>query len=229
MISYEGNGERIEDFSGSQTIGDNFTTTKTVFQTLTSGLSELTAYFNGAGQLIKSVDTTEGSGSVSEYAYNDKGQIMKIVNVSTSAGAHKENEEHLWYYDADGRPQKMLRIKNGNDTLFVSFVLDENGNVAEENSFRKKTAQPSFYYYYDDKKRLTDIVAYSRKAQRLLPVYVFEYNDDGKIKTMLVVPEGSDDYQKWYYEYNEAGLKMKETAYNKRKQVLGRVDYEYRK
>jgi hypothetical protein len=58
---------------------------------------------------------------------------------------------------------------------------------------------------------------------------VFEYNDDGKIKTMLVVPEGSDDYQKWYYEYNEAGLKMKETAYNKRKQVLGRVDYEYRK
>lgn len=229
MISYEGDGERAEDFSGSQTISDNFTTTKTLFHTLTAGLSELTVYFNAAGRLLKSFDTTDGSGSVTEYKYNEKGQIIKIVNVSTSAGSHQEKEEHVWFYDAENRPRKMMRIKNDIDTLFVSFVLDENGNVAEENSIRKKTEQPSFYYYYDEKKRMTDIVTYSQKAQRLLPIYIFEYNAGGRISAMIVVPEGSDDYQKWYYEYNEAGLKSKETAYNKRRKLLGRVDYEYRK
>ena len=45
---------------------------------------------------------------------------------------------------------------------------------------------------------------------------------------MLVVPEGTDDYQKWIYEYNDAGLKIKETCLNKRKQILGRVEYVYK-
>ncbi len=44
---------------------------------------------------------------------------------------------------------------------------------------------------------------------------------------MLVVPEGTDNYQKWHYTYNEAGLKTKEACYNKRKQLLGRIEYEY--
>jgi hypothetical protein len=46
---------------------------------------------------------------------------------------------------------------------------------------------------------------------------------------MLVVPEGTDEYQRWLYEYNAAGLKTKETCYNKRKQMLGRVEYAYNK
>jgi hypothetical protein len=100
--------------------------------------------------------------------------------------------------------------------------------VAEENSVRRKVALPSFYYYYDAQNRLTDIVSYNVKAKRLLPLYIFEYNDDNQLSSMLVVPEGTDDYQKWIYEYNDAGLKIKETCLNKRKQILGRVEYVYK-
>lgn len=71
------------------------------------------------------------------------------------------------------------------------------------------------------------MVAYNEKAKRLLPIYIFEYNAAGEISTMMVVPEGSDNYQKWYYQYDQRGLKIKETCFNKRKQVLGRVEYEY--
>jgi len=122
----------------------------------------------------------------------------------------------------------MLRVKNGVDTTYITFVLDENGNVAEENSVRNNVSLPSYYYYYDGQNRLTDVVSYNVKAKRLLPIYIFEYNADNQISSMLVVPEGSDDYQKWIYEYNGRMLKVKETCINKRKQIVGRVEYQYR-
>jgi YD repeat-containing protein len=229
VTSFENNGQPTEDFTGSQTIADNFSSIRTVFNTAMAGESELTTFFNAEGRIVKTVDTTDGSGSISEYRYNASGKLASIINISTSPGMHQEKEEHRWQYDAQGRPQTMLRIKNNIDTTVISFVLDEKGNVAEENSRRGGTAQSSYYYYYDEQNRVTDIVTYNQKARRLLPIYVFEYNTEGQISSMLVVPEGTDEYQRWVYQYNEAGLKTKETAFNKRKQMLGRIEYAYDK
>ena len=44
---------------------------------------------------------------------------------------------------------------------------------------------------------------YHEKAKRLLPDYMFEYEENGELSTMTVVPEGSSDYQKYYYKYDE--------------------------
>jgi hypothetical protein len=44
---------------------------------------------------------------------------------------------------------------------------------------------------------------------------------------MTVVPEGSDDYQKWYYTYDDNGLKQAEFCYNKKNQLLGKIEYSY--
>src|SRR3989337_2766402 len=125
VMSYESNGQPTENFSGTQSITDNYTQINTKFQTPMAGESELTTTFDAKGNLLKSVDTTDGSGSVSEYFYNDKGLISKIINVSTSTGQQKEREEHNWSYDANGKPEKMLRVKNNSDTTFYTFVLDE--------------------------------------------------------------------------------------------------------
>lgn len=227
VTSYESNGERTEDFFGSQTLADNYTRINTMFKTAISGESGLTTFFDSKGNLVKTIDTTDGAGSVSEYFYNENGMPVKIVNISTSAGDHKEKEEHNWFYNSDGQPEKMLRIKNDSDTAYIDFVTDENGNVAEENSRRKGVALTSFYYYHDNKNRLTDIVSYSQKAKRLLPLYIFEYKEGVMPSSMLIVPEGSDDYQKWYYEYNDRGLKIRETCFNKRKQLLGKIEFGY--
>lgn len=228
VISIENTGERTEDFSGTQTISSDFKKVVTSFNTPMSGASELTTFFDDKGRIVKSIDTADGSYSESQYFYNDRNLLEKMANVSTSAGNKTETEDHLWTYTNSGQPEKMLRIKNGGDTTVVNFVLDEQGNVAEENSTRRGTALPSFYYYYDNKNRLTDIVSYNVKAKRLLPLYIFEYTNGDQLASMLVVPEGTDDYQKWMYEYNGSGLKIKETCLNKKKQVLGRIEYAYR-
>lgn len=228
VTSFENDGSKTEDFNGAQTVGNNYAFIKTVFNTALAGESELTTYFNTAGQLVKSIDTTDGSGSVSEYKYDAAGRISSITNVSTSPGMYKEKEVHMWTYNENGQPQSMLRIKNDVGTAYITFVLDEKGNVAEENSRRNGVAQASYYYYYDDKNRLTDVVTYNQKAQRLLPIYIFEYSGNNTVSSMIVVPEGSDNYQRWVYEYNQSGLKTKETCFNKRRQMLGRIEYAYK-
>ena len=228
VMSYEPDGEPTEDFNGSQSISADYSRITTSFKTPLSGDSHLTTYFDKNGRLIKSIDTADGSYSESEYVYNQNGMLTKISNVSTSAGNKSEKEDHLWFYNAAGKPERMLRIKNDADTTYVTFVLDERGNVAEENSVRRNVSLPAYYYYYDDHNRLTDIVSYNVKAKRLLPLYIFEYNTDNQLLSMLVVPEGTDDYQKWIYEYNDGGMKVKETCINKRKQVLGHIRYQYK-
>lgn len=228
VISYEPDGEPTQDFNGIQTISSDYSRITTSFKTPLSGESQLTTFFDKSGRLIKSIDTADGSHSESEYVYNSDGTLAKIANVSTSAGNKSEKEDHLWYYNAEGKPEKMLRVKNDVDTTYITFVSDEKGNVGEENSVRNGIALPSYYYYYDEKNRLTDVVSYNVRAKRLLPLYIFEYNDDNQLASMLVVPEGSDDYQKWIYEYNQRNQKVKETCINKRKQIVGRVEYVYK-
>jgi uncharacterized protein RhaS with RHS repeats len=153
---------------------------------------------------------------------------MSIINTSIETDNHlKETEQHLWQYDAQGRPSGMLKIKNGSDTTFVRFTTDEKGNIAEEHSSRKNIQLPTVYYYYDAAHHLTDIVRYNLKAQKLLPDYIFEYDENNRLISMLIVPEGTSDYMKWLYGYNDKGLKIKEACFSKQKQLLGRIEYQY--
>ncbi|HSC39464.1 MAG TPA: hypothetical protein VLD19_16385, partial [Chitinophagaceae bacterium] len=101
------------------------------------------------------------------------------------------------------------------------------GNPGEEKVVRNRVSLGSTFYYYDAQNRLTDIARYNKKADRILPEYMFEYNDAGQVSQMIVVPEGTSDYQTWKYAYNANGLKQQEACYSKQKQLLGKVEYSY--
>ncbi|MBO9573692.1 MAG: hypothetical protein J7497_16005 [Chitinophagaceae bacterium] len=229
LSSFEGNGQPTEGFKGGQEINNNYTQMNTSLESVVGGASLLISYFDSEGLLVKTIDTTDGASSLTEYFYSPKKQVLRIVNTATSKGQATEKEEHIWTYGTEGKPVKMFRVKNNTDTTLVSFILDEQGNIAEEKSVRKGFSLPSIYYYHDNEHRLTDIVTYNEKARRLLPVYIFDYNDMGLINSMLVVPEGSSDYQKWVYSYNDDGLKTEEKGYNKKKELVGRIEYRYDK
>lgn len=226
MTSFDNNNQPIEGFGGSQTVSNNFATITTETTTSLSGKDETTHYFNDKGQLTQSIDTSDGNKVIIQYTYDANNLITGILSLSLSPGGYSTREQHLWYYK-DGKPDKMLKIKNGTDTTIVNFKLDEKGNVAEERSVHAGTEQPTVYYYYDDKNRLTDVVRYNNRAKRLLPDYMFEYDADGRMSTMLVTTEGGADYQKWYYRYNDKGLKQKDECYAKNKMLIGKVEYEY--
>lgn len=187
------------------------------------GGSWLTSQFRD-GLLQQVTDSTAMSVSVSRYRWNTRKQLEEIETTSKGDGL-TVTELHRWTYSAQGKPTHMLRIRNGKDTTFLLFMLDEKGNVVEEQSTYKGNPQPSVYYYYNEENRLTDIVRYSFRAKQMLPQYIFEY-EDGVLAVATVIPEGSNQYQKWYYQYRD-NLKAADFCYDKKGQLLGKVLYEY--
>jgi YD repeat-containing protein len=228
LSSYEANGQATEGFTGEQTVSPDFTEITTYTKSNQNVPSNLISVYDSRGLLRKTVDTSESYQSTTEYFYDGQGRLQSILNRSLETDNQiNATEAHAWNYDASGVPISMLKIKNGTDTTFFRFLRDEKGNITEEHSFHGTDSLPVVYYYYDDQNRLTDIVRYNVKAKRLLPDYMFEYDGQGRLSSMLVVPEGND-YQKWQYQYDEKGLKSKESCFGKGQELLGRIEYAYR-
>ena len=225
--SFDAEGKTIEGFGLSQVVNADFTQIETITTTPLTGSSGSISYYNGQGQLIKSVDTADGLNNTITYSYDAAGRITRVMSVSVSPGDFRIKEDHIWTYDDKNRPTRMIRIKNDKDSSYISFSLDEKGNVGVEKIVERGREPRIYYYYYDDKNRLTDIVRYNNKAGRLLPDYLFEYDDEGRLSTMTVVPEGTGDYQKWFYSYFDEGLKGQDACYSRSKVLIARVEYSY--
>jgi YD repeat-containing protein len=224
--SLDVNNEPTPDFSCVQTFSRDYSTMTTYTQSANMPASTLTTYYDRNGRLVRTTDTSDTYKSTTEYLYNENGQISSMLNNSIETDNQvSATEKHLWIYEGN-QLKKMIKIKSEADSTMVDLVRDEKGNVIEEKSIRYGQSLPSIYYYYDNDGRLTDIVRYNQKAGRLLPDYVFEYNSD-RISSMLFVPAGSSDYQKWLYQYDANGLRSSETCYDKKKQLVVKIIYKY--
>ena len=161
------------------------------------------------------------------YEYDNTGKVISTTASSKDFDGTFTNEErHLWSYNEKGLPEKMLKIKNKNDTTLVTFIYDDD-NVAEERWTKNKYVLETYYYYYNPKKQITDIVRYNRKAKAMIPDYMFEYDAKGRVTQMTQTQSGTANYLVWKYTYNENGMKEKEVVYNKQREMLGRIEYKY--
>lgn len=189
--------------------------------------SVLTSQFSSAGKLVRTTDSTGTTVTSVVYGYTN-GKLYSLESISKASNdSTQEVDRHEWTYSNDGIPTKMLRIKNNIDTTEVVLTTDEQGRVAEETWIKKGIVLERYYYYYNESRLLTDIVRYSKKARRLLPDYVFEYDNNGRINRMIGVQSGSSNYVTWVYVYNEKGLKEKEVLFNKQRQLMGTIRYRY--
>jgi hypothetical protein len=189
--------------------------------------SWLKSYYNAGGFLIKTTDSSADVVTTSLYQYDDGGRVSSISSNSVPVNDPAEKEVHTWHYNSNGQPIEMIKIKDNTDTSFISFTADEQGNPGEEKAIHKKNSLGTVYYYFDDRHRLTDVAKFNLKANRILPEYMFEYNDSMQVTQMIIVPEGSADYQTWKYLYNQRGLKEKDVCYNKQKQMVAGIEYTY--
>jgi len=163
------------------------------------------------------------------YTYSDQGEILSIFSNSldTIASVSGFSERHIWQYNDKNKPTKMLNIKNNSDTLTVLFTYDEKGNVAEEKWFRKGQTIEKYYYYYDNDGLLTDVVRFNDRVRKLLPDFVYEYDDNANIIKMTQTIKGGTDYFIWKYTYNDKNLKATESCYTRKNELQGKVVYEY--
>jgi YD repeat-containing protein len=226
IVSLDANDEPTPGFTCTQKISSDFSSISTYTKSTDIPESTVTTYYNPIGRLIKTVDTSDTFKSVTEYFYNEAGQLSSLLNSSVETDNQiMAVEKHVWIYE-NGSLKQMIKIKGESDSTIVRLEKDEKGNVVEEKPVHAGQSLPSTYYYYDEQGKLTDIVRYNQKAGRLLPDYIFEYNS-GHVSSMLFVPSGSTDYQKWLYSYKPNGLKESEICYDKKRQVVVKINYTY--
>jgi hypothetical protein len=185
--------------------------------------------FDNQTRLASVTDSTGDVKSISTYSYDAGGKIISIKNSTDDKGDEiNQTEIHQWFYNSAGQPQKMLRVVNEKDSTEYRFNTDEKGNVIDEQSFRKGIAGEMIYYYYDADNRLTDIVRYNEKLKKLLPDYMFEYDDSNRvIQKVTLLSNLHLGYLIWRYVYNDKGLKTKEALFNKDKEMTGKIEYSY--
>jgi len=228
LNSFEGNGSPTEGFECGQIVAGDFSSISTSTRSNSSSMSNMVAFYNAKGLLTKTIDTSDTYQSTTDYEYDAENKIISITNISIETDNHlKNSEKHIWKYNQQSVPTNMLKIKDDMDTTYVQLIIDEKGNITEERPIRNRNALPITYYYYSNDNLLTDIVHYNAKARRLLPDYIFEYDNSGRLSSMIFVPAGSNDYQKWLYQYDEKGLKKNDRCFNKRKELLGKIEYQY--
>ncbi|KIC93112.1 hypothetical protein [Flavihumibacter solisilvae] len=226
LNSYDGNSTETAGFTGEQVVDLKKRTVTTITRTSVVGDSWFTATYDEAGRISESADSAQNASNKTKYEYDASGRLSRISATSISDNV-ATTETHSWQYDGSGKPVSMTRIINNSDTTQVQLTQDEKGNVGEERAVRKNLPPVTVFYYHDNQSRLTDVVRYNAKAKRLLPDYMFEYNDQGQVKKMTVIPEGTNEYQNWYYQYQPDGLKRMDLVYNKQQQLMGKVEYEY--
>jgi phosphoribosyl-AMP cyclohydrolase len=228
--STESDGQPSEGFLLEQKINLQNKTIETTTGSAATGKSLLTSYFNEKDQLVKTVDKNDNSENSAVYTYDNDGRLLSIeTNSITEDTSFSLSEKHLWFYNSTGQAEKMLKIKNDNDTATIRINYDEKGNAGEEVDFAKGKQLERYYFYYNAKKQLTDIVRYNIRYKRMLPDYSFDYDDAGRLNEMTVyrVQSSGSDYLTWMYLYDAKGLKLKEACVDRDRKLVGKIEYSY--
>ncbi len=227
--SYEDDGEPSEGFFCEKKINKNYSQSEMISKSYITGQSLLVSDYNSDGRIIKTMDETPTTNSVTDYEYGDNGNPA-LVRIVTTGDRENDSitETHEYSYDAKGNPVKMERRKNKVLVSTINFVTDENGRVIEENVEKTNTTDKKYFYYYNDKNQLTDVVHFNERAGRLLPDYMYEYNSAGQPAQMVSTAVGGDNYFIWRYTYNDKKLRETEKCFSKEKRMLGKIEYEYK-
>lgn len=227
LKSFEDDGSPSEGFFCEKKINRNYTAVETLTKSNVTGASEFTSTFNDKALLLQTLDSSDISSSTSTYTYTGSNKIKSIVSIIRSSDDDFKNEikeEHIYEYNDKDLPVKMMRIKNNTDSTSFVFSTDDNNNVSIEKN--TKTGD-TYYYYYDNKNRITDVVRMNQFNQKMLPDYIFEYNNAGLIAQMTTTEEGGSYYFIWRYTYDN-GLRIREKCYSKEKRLMGTIEYEYK-
>lgn len=228
VVSLEADGTESEGFTCQKKINRDFTEVEIYTETDQSYPNTFISYFNKEGILQRTVDSSEAGATTIDYLYYASGKLVSVnssKHFATDDDAGVVLEQHIYEYNSNGVPQRMLLVRNRKDTTFFIFEGDESGNVIIEKN--AKTAEV-FYYYYDEKNRLTDIVHKYSFQKQLFTESSFEYNEAGQLAKMVTSEKEGAYYFTWRYNY-EDGLRTTERCYSKEGRIMGSVEYLYKK
>jgi len=226
ISSFDENDQPSDGFFCEKKINKTFTQSQMLSKSNITGQSLLVTDYNNKGEVVKTTTTTPTTDNTVQFQYDQNGNISLITtNTIADGDSSGITETHEYFYE-NGKPVKMLRKKNNKLISTITFVLDDKGNVIEEDP-SGNTIDKKYYYYYDDHSRLTDVVHFNVIAKKLLPDYMFEYSTGTQPKQMISVDETGRNYFIWKYAYDDKNLPEIQKCFSKEKNLLGTIQFDY--
>lgn len=226
LQSFESDDLPSKGFFGEKVFNKDFSESTMTTRSNVTGESKVLADYD-QGRIISSVTTTLSSSDTTRFTYDLLGKLIQIRNVSIGNGdSSRFTEVRTISYDSTGKPLKMSRVTNGVAQPDIDFVKDKDGNIIEEHATDGQFEK--YFYYYDDQNRLTDVVHFNKRVHKLLPDYMFSYQDGTNLPGQMISVESSGaNYLIWKYAYTDSGLPEIQKCYSKEKKLLGTIQYEY--
>lgn len=227
VISLESNGTESEGFVCQKKINRDYTEVELYTETAESYPNTFISWFDKAGLLQRTVDSSEAGATTIDYLYDAAGRLVSVnssKHFATDDDAGVVIEKHIYQYNNAGILQQMTLVQNKRDTTIYIFEADESGNIIIEKN--GKTSEV-YYYYYDARNRMTDIVHRYSYQKTLFTENSFEYDEDGQLVRMINSEKEGAYYFTWRYYY-EDGLRISERCFSKEGQIMGSVEYKYK-
>lgn len=234
--SFNAQKQSVPGFNCSKTFSPDYQKTTTVTQSFSTGADFLTSFFDDKGRLVYTIDSSATSIGHTRIYYSKSGEIDSLVFLSLAKDqkksdtlldfikGYKVKEKHIYYYDSSGVPQKMLRLKNNRLYRTIYFDKDSSGRIFKE--YAKDNDRPVYYYKYKAG-QLTDVFHYNDRQKKMVPDYLFDYNEKGRLAKKTVVLANNHNYLDWHYSYNEKGQISKQIGYNDTHELQGILIFKY--
>lgn len=224
-------------FSCEKELSDDFQRSVMRSSSYHTGYSVLISFFDEQGRVIRTLDSTRMSVNKTGFYYNSEGHIDSLIFFSYSNATPDTflynkttfhyREKHIYHYNDEGELLKMERIKNGIPYSTVIFRTDSLGRVTKENEQGKYFNTPPYYYKYDTAGRLTDVFHFNAEKQKMIPDYLLDYDEQGRLTGRTTVMMNTRDYLLWKYFYTSDGLISKEECYGNKHQLKGILKFSY--
>jgi hypothetical protein len=228
LKSFEADGSESEGFFAQKKIDKNYLSSQMNSKSNVTEQSILITYYSPDGKVLKTIDSTSSTSSHTDYRYDGKGRLKKVIFYSRAdEDSTAIGEEHEYFYSTTGLLTGMIKKKMNNPYSTISFKSDDKGNVTDEEETVKGESAKKYYYYYDDSNRLTDVVHFNDRLGKLIPDFAYQYNEQGLADWLTITKEGTSDYVIWRYHYNEHGLRDIEKLFSKDKKIVGTIEYQY--
>lgn len=226
--SIEADGSNTKGFSLNQGLQIDGKKMVTTIANIASPTEKITNTYE-LSKLKRTIKNRSSIQTTTDYTYDEKGLLNKIISTTIDSIQKKPiSETHLWQYQTNGIPISMVKWGDGIDTVKVAFFADSTGNIIEEYWYKKGKKIESYYYYYTNN-QLTDVVRFNAKANRLIPDFVYEYNQQNQLTSMIQVSFNGNSVIHWTYTYHSNGLRETETARDKEKNIIAKITYSFEK
>lgn len=232
ITSYDAYHTVNKDFVCKKELSENNKQVITNTASPGTGSSTLRSEFDDSGRIINTIDSTSISINRTHYYYNPNypnspDSLIFVSSAIKDKDTFLLKETHIYYYDGNGIPIRMIREKNGLPFSEVTFKTDSSGRVIKESEEGKNETPPPVYYKYNATGKLTDIFHYNKHRQKMQPDFLFDYDARGRLLEKTTVIMNTGDYLLWKYFYNEQGLISKEVCYGKKQALQGSLEFTY--